>query len=123
MLLAHRDIKVLKYIRRHKSGISKEKLLKKFSSKLPILDILEKLCNLDLICHNYTFPRNSSGYIIGEVPLTALYSISELGIIELDRLKWFDTEYVLSHIVIPIVLAIISTLITLFLTNTLALFQ
>ncbi len=123
MPLSHRDIKVLKYIRRHKSGISKEKLLKKFSSKLPILVILEKLCNLELICHNYTFPRNPSGFIIGEVPPTALYSIRELGIIELDRLNWFDAEYIVSHIVIPIVLAIISTLITLFLTNALTLFR
>lgn len=123
MLLAHRDIKVLKYIRRHKSGVSKEKLLKRFSSRLPILHILEKLCKLDLIHHDCRLPQALSGYIIGEIPLTTLYSISELGIIELDRLKWFDTEYVLSHIVIPIVLAIISTLITLFLTNALALFR
>ena len=122
MPLAHRDIEVLKYIRRHVSGVSKEMLLKKFSSRFPILDILEKLYNLNLINHDCILPRNSSGFIIGEIPLTALYSIRELGI-ELDRLKWFNSEYVLSHIVIPIVLSVISTLITLFLTNVLFLFQ
>lgn len=47
------------------------------------------------------------------IPEDALISLTKSGIEEVERHQWFDAEYVLSHILVPIAVSVIATLITL----------
>ena len=47
------------------------------------------------------------------IPDDALISLTKAGIEDVEQHQWFDAEYVLSHILVPIVVSVIATLITL----------
>lgn len=105
------DLKIMRYLNQHKrSGISRTKLLRRFKGAQ---DNVDRLANFGYISHDYVFPKDPSGFRIGDVPGSAIYHIENSGIAEVESRQWFDLEYVISHIVVPIVLAIITTLITL----------
>lgn len=46
-----------------------------------------------------------------------IVSISKEGIIEVESRQWFNGQFVLTQILLPIVIAIITTLLTLFLSS------
>lgn len=109
------DLKILRCIfRRKRTGISKAKLNRKFKDSQ---NNIHALTSLGYISHDYDFPRDPNGFPIGDIPDSAIYNIENSGIAEVEARQWFDFEYVISHIVVPIVLAIITTLITLFLST------
>lgn len=108
------DLKIMRYLNRHKrSGISRINLLRKFKGAQ---DNIDRLTSLGYISHDYDFPKDPDGFPIGEVPCSAIYHIENRGVAEVESRQWFHLEYVISHIAIPIVIAIITTLITLFLS-------
>lgn len=114
MIITNNDLKILRYIHRQRSGVSRGKLLKKFNYDTTSI---ERLDASNYIFHDYDFPCDDDGFPIGSIPDTAIYRLKTAGIAEIEKHQWFDLEYVISHIVIPIVIAIITTLITIFLTH------
>ena len=53
------------------------------------------------------------------VPYTVMVHITRLGLEEIDRHEWFDLKFIVKNAVIPIIVSIITTLITLFLKGVL----
>ena len=58
-------------------------------------------------------------YLYRQEPIPAhddtLFKLSDLGIAEVESKQWFNTQFVLTQIVLPIIIAVITTLITIFL--------
>ena len=108
------DLKILKYISRHKS-VSRNQLCSKFPSIR-----VDLLSDERYIRHDYIFPRNPSGFPIGDIPGSAMYSLTDAGRAEVEQHQWFDAQFVLLQIALPIVIAILTTLITVFLTTLLS---
>ena len=114
MTLTKTHIKILKTIYK-KHYVDYKSLQNKFHKYNDFTNMLE--C---LIRNNYIIQIGGSTNCYGE-PISftdeTLFKIDSLGSAEVEQTQWFNTEYIVSHILIPIVLAVISTLITLFLTN------
>lgn len=120
MILTKTEIKILKFVYAHES-VSFKSLCKKFSENLNLTDTLQQL-----VFQHYLIQIGGQQNNCGDpIPITSetLFTMDSLGSSEVERRQWFNTEYVISHIAVPILLAVISTLITLFLTNVLSLFQ
>lgn len=116
MIITKYELKILKYIH-HKRTISYKKLSKKMSGNPDFSETLEAL-----VCHQYLVQVGGSHNIYGEpIPFApdTMFTLAPLGTAEVESHQWFDTEYVISHVIIPVILAVISTLITLFLSNVL----
>lgn len=117
MIITKSEIKLLKYVYRHKS-VSYKSLKQKFSKRYDLQESLESL-----VCHEYLIQVGGHQSNLGEpLPITdeTLFTIGSLGASAVESKQWFNAEYVVSHIVVPIVLAVITTLITLFLTSVLS---
>ena len=107
MVLLKSDIKILKYISHHKA-VSRGCLCLKYSHER-----IDQLESHRYLRHDYVYPKNSNGFPVGSVPDTALYSLTEYGLSEIEKRQWFNVQYVLTQIILSIVIAIITTLITL----------
>lgn len=116
MHLTSKSQKILKYIYRHKSGVTRIKLIKKFHC-IPTQNEIDKLVALGYISHDYTFQKDSAGFPIGEIPDTAIYTINDSGIVEVEKQKWFNTQYVVTNIFVPIVIALLTYTLTYFLSK------
>lgn len=115
MELTIKSQKILKYIyNRRRSGVSRKKLIRKFHCSY-LHNEIDKLTSLGFISHNYVFQRDPDGFPIGDIPDTALYFIKESGIIEVERNRWFDIRYVITQILVPIVIALLTYALTFFL--------
>ena len=106
------DLKILRYLYWHKAA-SLLKLRRKFAKRWQQLDNLIKC---DFIITDYKLPKDSSGFPIGEYPPEAVYYLSNHSIVEVESRQWFDWQFVIRNIVLPIILAVISTLLTIFLS-------
>lgn len=73
----------------------------------------DRLYELDLIVPNYLDERDAFNAPIKD----GTYHLGEAYYRYLESRRWFTSEYVVSHIVIPVGLSIAATLITLFLTG------
>lgn len=67
----------------------------------------------DIASGIFTLIKTSDGYHNDD----CLVSISKDGIIEVESRQWFNGQFVLIQILLPIVIAIITTLLTLFLSS------
>lgn len=114
IIINKNDIKILKHIYRNRNNVTRGKLLKKFK-KLPITDRLSNLESASYITHDHFYARKPDGF---RVPLSddTSYTLTDLGISEVEKHQWFNWQFFLLQIVLPIVIAIISTLITIFLS-------
>jgi hypothetical protein len=111
MVITKRLFRILSYIYRHGS-VPYSKLNRKF--KYPTL--LEDLENL--ILQQYVAQVGGSRSKYGEpIPIleNTLFTLNDLGIAEVESKQWFNLQFVLTQIVLPIIIAIITTLITIFL--------
>lgn len=107
------DVKILRFLYRRKTA-TLGFLRHKYANKRKQLD---HLISGKYIVTDYERPLDSSGYPIGEYPPDATYHLSNLGIVEVENRQWFDWEFVVRNIVLPTVLAVISTLLTIFLST------
>lgn len=111
MVITKYSLHILRYLYRQKS-VSHFNLSKKFKGPRfqQTLDDLIRNCYIIQI----------GGFIneYGE-PIPAhddtLFKLSDLGIAEVESKQWFNTQFVLTQIVLPIIIAVITTLITIFL--------
>ena len=108
MIITKRDVKILKFIKSHHSTSTRIMLISKFD---PIR--IDKLNNAGYIKHNHKYQTDKDGFRIPNIPDTALYFLTDLGIAEVENHQWFDTKFVITQILLPIVLAILTTFITL----------
>lgn len=106
------DIKILRYLY-HKKTSTLSSLQRKFSKKLSRLKFL---IGHDYIVTNYVRPSDPAGFPVGEYPPETIYFLSHAGIVEVENRQWFDWQFVLRNIILPIILAVISTLLTIFLS-------
>lgn len=113
-LMSKLDLKVLRYLSRRKHGASRARLLKLTNSNSKIID---SLCNMDYIEHDYDFPRDASGFPIGTVPDSAIYQLTKKGLVEVEDREWFNLQYVISQILVPIVIALLTCSLTLLFSN------
>jgi hypothetical protein len=117
MELTVKSQKILKYIYRHnKSGVSRKKLINKFHCSYEHNEI-DKLTNTGYISHDYIFPTDSSGFHIGNVPDTALYSLNESGICEVESHRYLTIENIIRDLIVPIIVGVSSAVITSFILN------
>lgn len=107
------DLKILRYVYSRKT-VALSKLQNEFSSNLQQLD---NLINQNYLITDYMLPKDSSGFPIGEYPPDTLYYLSNSSVVEIENRQWFDGQFVIRNIVLPIILAVITTLITVFLSS------
>lgn len=110
------DLRVLRFLKRHPHGVSGATLFRKFHCTPTWL---EDLCNYKYISHNYEFPRSPDGFIIGDgkVPDTALYTLELLGTAEIESHQWFDLQYIITQILVPIGIALCTYALTYYLDH------
>lgn len=111
MVVTKHLFRILRYVYHHGS-VPYSKLSRKF--KYPTL--LEDLESL--VLHHYVTQIGGSRNKYGEpIPILekTLFTLNDLGIAEVESKQWFNLQFVLTQIVLPIVIAIITTLITIFL--------
>lgn len=116
MVITKNELKILKYIC-SKKNISYAQLHHHFSKMHDISNTLEQLAY-----HSYIEQIGGYRTNYGEpIPITdqTMFRIRSNGLSIVESKQWFNSEYVLSHIIIPILLSVISTLLTIFLTNVL----
>lgn len=100
---------VINYILKKKS-VHYSSLVKKFAHKINLDDILKELI------HN-GYVEQLGGHIdkYGDpIPFQSetLFKLNNLGISEVESHQWFDFQYVLTNIMVPIIVGIFSSLIT-----------
>ncbi|GEM_PF-1589145 len=117
MIINKAETKLLKYVYKRKT-VSYKSLERKFSKYQNLHESIESL-----VYHHYLIQVGGHQSNLGKpIPITdeTLFSMDSLGSSIVESKQWFDTEYVVSHIIVPIVLAVISTLLTLLLTSVLS---
>lgn len=116
MLIIKKHLKILRYIYKKKT-VSYKKVKKHFRCISDLEQLMDVLVFNGYITKTDEHPRDFGEYT--EITDSTLFQLNTAGIVEIERHQWFDSEYVVSHIVIPIVIAVLSTLITIFLSQTL----
>lgn len=117
MMLNKKSFRILQYIYRHKS-VSRKQLLKKFS-KIDAASLLDGVLAQYVFVDNY-YTYEKGGFTYHKICDSSTYSLNADGESYVESHQWFNAEYVVSHILVPTILAIITTLITLTLTNALS---
>lgn len=117
-MLNKQSIRILRYIYRHKT-VTRGQLLMKFANS-DTESLLDGILSPYVSVNNYE-SQERDGFTYHRITVDSTYKLNSDGESIVESTRWFNTEYIVSHIVIPILLAVISTLITLFLTNALSL--
>ena len=117
MIITKADMKILKFVYSNHS-VSFGRLKQKFSKRFDLSDSLEIL-----VYNKYLTQIGGSQDNMGNpIPITdeTIFTMDSIGAAEVESKQWFNTEYVVSHILVPIILAVLSTLLTLILTSALS---
>lgn len=114
MIITKEILAVLRYIYRKKS-VSYLKLQKRFKKQMLSKDTLFMLA-----CKSYILQSDS--YITedgGPAPITeyTTFQLDNLGIAEVEKAQWFNVEFFIKQILLPIVIAVVTTLLTLCLSS------
>lgn len=56
-------------------------------------------------------PVDKSGFAIGDVPISATYTLTDLGYATVEQYDWFDWQYVVTYIIVPIIIGVASSVI------------
>lgn len=113
MIINKSERKILNYIYKKKTA-SFKKLSSKFQKCPDFQDMLYLL-----IYHHFVIQIGGSHNEYGEpIPFTmeTKFQLDRLGYAEVESHQWFNGQFVLLQIVLPIVIAVITTLITIFLS-------
>jgi hypothetical protein len=107
MYLTKSYIKVLKYLYHRPSGVSYGKLNKKYG-----VTRITNLIKTGYIAHNYKFPLDADGFPVGTISDYALCFVTDAGKVEVERHQWFDAQFVIAQLIIPIIVGVSSAIIT-----------
>lgn len=108
-MLTKRKLRILRYIHKKKS-VSYSSMTRKFKKKMIAPDELEQL-----VRENFIIQVGGSQTNLGEpIPITSdtIFQLDESGIVEVEKLQFFNAEYVFSSLIIPILVGVISSVIT-----------
>lgn len=114
MIITKEILAVLRCIYRKKS-VSYLKLQKRFKKQMLSKDTLFMLA-----CKSYII--QSGDYITedgGPAPITedTTFQLDNLGAAEVEKNQWFNAEFFIKQILLPIVIAVVTTLLTLCLSS------
>lgn len=108
MNIEKKQLKILNYL--YKKPRKRYQLLKKFK-KIDISNYLNILCDTNYLSF-YPLPeKDADGFHSGKISDEATYSLTPKGRIEVESNQFFDLEYVISHILVPIIVGVISSVI------------
>lgn len=108
MNIEKKQLKILNYL--YRKPRKRYQLLKKFK-KIDISNYLNILCDINYLSF-YPLPeRDSDGFYSGNISDEATYSLTPKGRIEVESNQFFDLEYVISHILVPILVGVSSSVI------------
>lgn len=109
MIIKKSDLNILKFVY-FKKTVSFAQLQKKFRKYPDLIGTLESL-----IYHRYLVQiggcRNNYGEPIPIIDKT-MFTIDDLGASEVESKQWFNAQYVLSSLVLPIIVGITSSVLT-----------
>lgn len=114
MTITKSDLKILRYIYRHRKSVRRDALLKKFSN-----DRISQLLGVKYISCDKKFITSQSGYALQTIPPDAIVTLTDLGVSEVESRQWFDLQYFVTHILLPVVIGVLSSVITTVLTRVL----
>lgn len=96
------ELKILRYVYRHKFV-----QLETFQKEYPGAAFSNKYLH---ISDHRTI--DESGFPVGNYPLNEIVTLTDDGIIEVESRQFFNVEYVLSSLVIPVIVGVSSSIIT-----------
>ncbi|MCR5119492.1 MAG: hypothetical protein K6B44_07740 [Lachnospiraceae bacterium] len=100
--MTKKDVKLLKTVYRRPR--TRAYLLRHFSD-----DQISRLMGQRYIRCNQEPPHDSSGFICGDVSPDAVYDITDPeGIAVKESYDWFDLQYFVTHLLIPLLIGIFS---------------
>lgn len=108
MQLPKHQRKILKYI--YKKPRTRKNLLKHFG-KLDIENELYLLNDARFISYKPHPKLDSHGFPCEDISLDAIYKIETAGRVDVESTQFFTAEYFLSHILIPIIVGVLSSVI------------
>lgn len=108
MNIEKKQLKILNYL--YRKPRKRHQLLKKFK-KNHIENALEALCNLNYLSYSPLPEKDADGFRTGEISSEAVYVLTTQGKIEVEANQFFDLEYVISHILVPILVGVTSSVI------------
>lgn len=114
MNITKQQLSVLQFIYRKKST-NYAAILKKFKSKLLVDELLS-----DLLYNEYIYCIHGSYDTNGDlVPLTdsSIFQLNQIGVVEVEKNQWFNVQYFLSSLIVPIIVGVASSIITALLLN------
>lgn len=109
MIITKYELKILKFVYAKKT-ISYKALSKKFSKYSNLQDTLESLTY-----HHYLVQVGGHQNNMGEpIPITdkTLFTMDSLGSSEVESKQWFNLQYVLTALILPIIVGVASSAIT-----------
>ncbi len=109
MIITKSTLAILQYINKKKT-VSYKTIKRKFKKNADLKDILEKLAYKHFIIQVGGSFTNCGEPI--EITDKTLFQLDDLGFAEVERQQFFNLEYFLSHIAIPVAVGILSSVIT-----------
>jgi len=107
MPITKSDIKILNYVHhRHFRPITYGSLISKFDK-----EDVDNLINSEFL--DYTpAAYDRYGMPVRKLSGDTIISLSKSGIYEVEQNQWFDTKYLLTQIIVPILVGVLSAVIT-----------
>lgn len=116
MIITKNELKIMKYIFSKKSA-SYAQLLHRFPKRNDLVNTLEQLVYNQYLEQVGGYRTNYGEPI--QINEQTIFKLKPSGLALVESKQWFNAEYVLSHICIPILISVISTLITIVLAGVL----
>ena len=111
MIITKAELKVLAYIYKRKT-VSYKSIKHRFSKYPNLNELMESL-----VFHNYIIQIGGFQTDYGSpIPITneTKFSMDSLGCAEVESNQWFNSRYVLSSLILPILVGVLSSVLTAF---------
>lgn len=102
MSVTKKELKLLRIVGRRPR--SRAFLLRKFTP-----DQISRLNSLSFIRTDYERPRDENGFPVGDYPGSAVYYLTyPAGVAEKESHDWFDAQYFIANILVPLLIGFFS---------------
>lgn len=105
------DLKIFRYIY-SKRAVSFGNLKKHFKNRSDIPEVIRGMLSSDYITIVSGIDNPICG---GPIPDRCILTLTAKSVAEVEARQWFDAQYVFSSIIVPIIVGVVSSLITAFL--------
>jgi hypothetical protein len=104
-MILKKHLRVLRRVRRFPSTYSA--LTRRFGKPL-----VDSLLSSGRIRAEYAAEYDEDGFPVGDIPGSASCVLTEQGFSDVESKDWFDLQYLITHVVAPIVIGVASAIIT-----------